>query len=86
MKINNRRELQNNAINHSADINYKDFMKIYRECRKESYNFLTVDTTLPASDPLRFLKKWFDSYKNDINLINLKFLTIKLKQIKLNMS
>ena len=54
MKINNRRELQNNAINHSADINYKDFMKIYRECRKESYNFLTVDTTLPASDPLRF--------------------------------
>ena len=86
MKINNRRELQNNAINHSADINYKDFMKIYRECRKESYNFLTVDTTLPASDPLRFFKKWFDSYKNDINLINLKFLTIKLKQIKLNMS
>ena len=54
MKINNRRELQNNAINHSADINYKDVMKIYRECSKESYNFLTVDTTLPASDHLRF--------------------------------
>ena len=32
MKINNRKELQNIAINHSADINYKDFMKIYREC------------------------------------------------------
>ena len=54
MKINNRRELQNNAINHSADINYKDVMNIYKECAKESYNFLTVDTTLPASDPLRF--------------------------------
>ena len=85
MKINNRRELQNNAINHSADINYKDVMKIYRECAKESYNFLTVDTTLPASDHLRFLKKWFDFYKNDINLMNLKLFTTKLKQIKLNM-
>ena len=35
MKINNKRELQNIAINHSADIDYKDFMKIYRECTKE---------------------------------------------------
>ena len=28
MKINNRKELQNIAINHSADIDYKDFIKI----------------------------------------------------------
>ena len=35
MKISNKRELQNIAINHSADIDYKDFMKIYRECTKE---------------------------------------------------
>ena len=65
MKINNRRELQNTAINHSADIDYKDFMNIYRECTKEPFNFLTIDTTLPASDPLRFRKNLFDSYKND---------------------
>ena len=67
MKINNRRELQNIAINHSADIDYQDFIKIYRECTKEPYNFLTIDTTLPASDPLRFRKNLFDSYKNDSN-------------------
>ena len=65
MKINNKRELQNIAINHSADIDYNDFMKIYRECTKEPYNFLTIDTTLPVSDSLRFRKKLFDSYKND---------------------
>ena len=35
MKINNKRELQNIAINHSADIDYKDFVKIYRECTKK---------------------------------------------------
>ena len=62
MKINNKRELRNIAINHSADIDYQDFIKIYRECTKEPYNFLTIDSTLPASDPLRFRKKLFDSY------------------------
>ena len=62
MKINNKRELQNIAINHSADIDYQDFKKIFRECTKESYKFLTIDTTLPASDPSRFRKNLFDSY------------------------
>ena len=37
--------LQNIAINHSADIDYKDFIKIYRYCTRELYNFLTIDTT-----------------------------------------
>ena len=67
MKINNKRELQYIAINHSADIDYQDFIKIYRECTKEPYHFLTIDTKLPASDSLRFRKNFFDSYKNDNN-------------------
>ena len=61
MKINNKRELKNIAINHSADIDYKDFMEIYRECTKEPFNFLTIDTTLPSSNPLRFRKNLFDT-------------------------
>ena len=67
MKTNNRNELQNIAINHSAEIDYKDLMKIYRECTKEPFNFLTKDTTLPASEPLRFRKNLFDFNKNDSN-------------------
>ena len=67
MKINNKRELQIIAINHSAENDYQDFIKIYRECTKKPYIFLTIDTTLPASDPLRFRKNLFDSYKNDNN-------------------
>ena len=54
MKINSRKELQNIAINHFADIDYKDFVKIHRECIRKLYSFLTIDTTLPASNPLRF--------------------------------
>ena len=62
MKINNHRELQNIALNHSADIDYQYFMKIYRECTKEPFNFLAIDTTFPESDLLRFRKNLFDSY------------------------
>ena len=63
MKIHNKRELKNIAINHSADIDYKDFMKIYKKCISEPYSFLTIDTTLPADDLLRFRKNILDYYK-----------------------
>ena len=39
MKINNRKELQNIAINHFADIDYNDFVRIYRECTRKPYPF-----------------------------------------------
>ena len=61
MKINNRKELRNIVDNHSTDIGYQDFMKIYRECTRKPYNFLTIATLLPASDPLRFRKNLFES-------------------------
>ena len=43
MIITNKIELQNMAVNHSADIDYENFMKIYRECTKEPFSFLTID-------------------------------------------
>ena len=54
MEILNKRELQQIALNHSSDIDFKDFMKIYKKCTKESYSFLVSDTALQSSDPLRF--------------------------------
>ena len=56
MKIPNKRELQQIALNHSSDIDFKDFMKIYKKCTKEPFSFLVNDTTLPSDDPLRFRK------------------------------
>ena len=70
MKINNKRELQNIAINILADIDYNDFVRIYKECTRKPYTLLTIDSTLPASDPLRFRKNLLPSYKNDSNLSN----------------
>ena len=56
MKIPNKRELQQMASNHLSDIDFKDFMKIYKKCTREPYSFLVNDITLPSDHPLRFRK------------------------------
>ena len=61
MKIHNKRELQNIAFNHSADIGYEDFVKIYRNSTNEPYSFSAIDTTLPVDNPMRFRKNFSDS-------------------------
>ena len=54
IKTLNKRELPQIALNHSSNIDFKDFMKIYKECTKEPYSFLVNDTTLQSGNPLRF--------------------------------
>ena len=39
MKIHNKRELENIATNHYSDIDYKDFMNIYKKRTNEPYFF-----------------------------------------------
>ena len=56
MKINNRKDLQNIAINHSGDIGYNNFVRIYRDRTRKLHSFLTIPTMFPARDPLRFMK------------------------------
>ena len=56
MKITNKREFQQIALNHSSDIDFKDFMKIYKKYTKKPFSFLVNDTILPSDDPLRFRK------------------------------
>ena len=61
MKIHNKRESQNIYPNYSTDIDYKDFMTIYKKCTSELYYFLSIDTTLLANNSLRFRKNILDS-------------------------
>ena len=56
LKIPNKRELQQIALNHSSDIDFKDFMNIYKKYTKEPYSFLVNDTILSSDNPLRFRK------------------------------
>ena len=56
LKIPNKRELQQIALNHSSDIGFKDFRKIYKKCTVEKYSCLVSNTTLPSDNPLKFRK------------------------------
>ena len=60
MKLPNKRELQQIALNNSLDMNTKDFIKIYKKCTAESYSFLVNDATLASDNPLRFRKNIFN--------------------------
>ena len=54
MTIPNKPELQEIAINHSSDIDFKDFMNIYKKFILKPDFFLVNDNTLPSDNPLRF--------------------------------
>ena len=56
VKISTKRELQEIAPNDSSDIEFQDFMKIYKKYTAEPYSFLVNDTTLSSDNPLRFRK------------------------------
>ena len=60
MKIPDEREIKHIAINHSSDIDFKDFIKIYKKCTYEPYSFLVNDTTLASDNSLRFRKNLFN--------------------------
>ena len=60
LKIPNKRELQQISVNHSSDIDFKDFMTIYKKYTAEPYSLLVNDTTLASDNCLRFRKNLFN--------------------------
>ena len=56
MKIPSKRKLQKIVLNHLSDIDFKDFMKLFKDCTKEPYSFLVNHTTLSSDNPFRFRK------------------------------
>ena len=54
MKIPNKKELQQIAHNHFLDIDFKDFMNLYKKCTSKPYSFLVINATLASDNPLRF--------------------------------
>ena len=60
INIHNENDLQNNA-NYLVDIDYNEFMKIYRNYTSNSYSFLIINTTLSSNDRLQFRGTKIDS-------------------------
>ena len=57
MKSSNKRELQRLTYNHSSDIDFKDFMNIYKNVTtKPCYCFVNY-STIESDNHLRFRRK-----------------------------
>ena len=56
MKIPNKREVQQIAINNSSVINSKAFINNYEKCTTKPYSFEMIDTTLTLYNILCFRK------------------------------
>ena len=56
MKIPNKQELQGTASNNSSDIDFKNFMNLYKTCTGKPYYSLVIDATRASDNPSRFRK------------------------------
>ena len=56
MKIPNKQELQQIKFNDSLDIEFRDFMNLYKKCIAKPYSFLLIDATLASDNPSRIRK------------------------------
>ena len=56
MKVPNKQGIQQIAFNHSSDIDFQDFMDLYKKCTAKSYSFLVVVANLASDNPSSFTK------------------------------
>ena len=56
MEIPNKRELQQITFDHPSDIDFQNFMNLYKKCTTKPYSFLVIDTTLVSDNFSRFRK------------------------------
>ena len=61
MEIPNKRRLEQIAFNHPSDIDFQDFMNLYKKSTVEQYSFLVIDTTLLSDNSLCFRRKQYKS-------------------------
>ena len=50
-EIPNKGQLQQIAFDHSSDIEFKDFMNLYKKSTAKRYYFLVIDATLALDNP-----------------------------------
>ena len=63
-------ELQQIEFNHSSDIDFKDFMNLYKKCTAKSYSFLDIDATLASDNSLRFRENLLERISKLIKIID----------------
>ena len=64
MKIPNKKELQQTASNHLSDIDFQDFLNLYKKCTAKPYPFLVINTTLASDNSPHLRKNLLEKYES----------------------
>ena len=64
MKIPKGRELQMIANNHSADVEFNEFLRLYKKFTRGAHDFMVVDNTLPSGHDSRFRQNLMSNENN----------------------
>ena len=80
MKIPNKREFQQIGFNRSSDIDFQDFMNLYKKCNSKPYSFLIIDTTIVSDNSSRFNKNLSERIEKLIMTIDDERCKLKLKK------
>ena len=64
IKIPNKKELQQTASNHLSDIDFQDFLNLYKKCTAKPYSFLAINTTLASDNSPHLRKNLLEKYES----------------------
>ena len=70
MKIPNKREFEQIASKSSSDIDFQNFIDLYKKCTAKPYSFLVIDNTLTSDDLSRFRKNLIERIQKLIMTID----------------
>ena len=80
MKIPNKREFQQIGFNRSSDIDFQDFINLYKKCNSKPYSFLIIDTTIVSDNSSRFNKNLSERIEKLIMTTDDERCKLKLKK------
>ena len=79
IKIPNKKEFQQNTFNHLSDIDFQDFMYLYKKCTAKPYSFYVIDATIASDHLLRFKASLLERIQKIIVTIDDNFRDGKLQ-------
>ena len=79
MKIPNKQEHQQIVFNHSSDIDFLDFMNLYKKFTAKPHSSLVIDTTLASDNLLHFRKNLLERIEKLIIAVDGKIRDEKLQ-------
>ena len=66
MKFSSKEGLQQITFKHSQDIEFRNFMNLYKKCTAKPYSFLMINAILASDNLLRFKSNILEKIQNQI--------------------